>query len=277
MKKIFIYLLLVLFVVPSVSLAQDNDKHMPTDTVIPSDNSQQSQQCIIQNLIANMVRVEGGTFTMGATSEQGNEAYDEEKPEHQVTVSSFSIGKYEVTQEEWQAVMDSLPPDMRDLNAEFFGAKHPVVCMSWTECQEFIRRLNKKTGRHFRLPTEAEWEFAARGGVKSNHYKYSGSNNLDEVAWLIDNSDGHTHAVGGKQANELGLYDMSGNVWEWCQDRFGNYRSRSQTNPAGPSSGSTRILRGGSWDADVEFCRVAYRAFYPTYMLGYHLGLRLAE
>ena len=224
---------------------------------------------VIQNLIANMVRVEGGTFTMGAKSEQGSDAYDDEKPTHQVTLSSFSIGKYEVTQEEWQAVMGSNP-------SNFNGAKYPVESVSWDDCQTFIRKLNQMTGKSFRMPTEAEWEFAARGGNRSNHYKYSGSNNLSSVAWYGDNSGSKTHPVGQKSPNELGLYDMSGNVWEWCADRYGDYTSSAQTNPKGPSNGSYRVHRGGSWNDDARDCRVSYRdSGSPSYSIN-DLGLRLA-
>ena len=238
-------------------------------------NKESNNDAIIQNLIANMVRVEGGTFMMGPTSEQGGDTYDWEKPAHQVTVSSFSIGKYEVTQEEWEAVMGSIPPEIHYCNFGFMGAKHPVVFVSWDECMEFIRKLNAKTGRNFRLPTEAEWEFAARGGVRSNNYKYSGSNNLNDVAWFTDNSGYHPHAVGGKQANELGLYDMSGNVWEWCSDWYGSYSSSSQTNPTGSTSGSDRVIRGGSWN-NAKDCRVSSRDFAVPVNSSLCCGLRLA-
>lgn len=224
---------------------------------------------VLQNLVNNMVRIEGGTFTMGATSEQSSDAHDDEKPAHQVTLSSFSIGKYEVTQEEWQAVMGSNP-------SHFKGAKRPVEKVSWNDCQEFIRKLNQMTGKHFRLPTEAEWEYAARGGNRSNGYKYAGSNSLGNVAWYTDNSGGETHPVGQKSPNELGLYDMSGNVWEWCQDWFGSYSSSSQTNPTGPSIGSFRVYRGGSWNYDARNCRSSIRYDITLSISDDGLGLRLA-
>ena len=223
---------------------------------------------VIRSLINNMVRVEGGTFTMGATSEQGSDADSDEKPAHQVTLSSFNIGKYEVTQEEWQAVMGSNP-------SGFKGVKHPVENVSWNDCQEFIRKLNSMTGKHFRLPTEAEWEYAARGGNKSRGYKYAGSNDHGSVAWYDGNSGSKTHDVGQKQPNELGLYDMSGNVWEWCQDWKGSYSSGSQTNPTGPSSGSYRVIRGGSWRSSAGYCRVALRSYYTPDNRYIALGLRL--
>ena len=224
---------------------------------------------IIQNLINNMVRVEGGTFTMGATSEQKKDISTDEKPKHQVTLSSFSIGKYEVTQEEWEAVMGSNP-------SSFKGAKRPVETVSWNDCQEFIRKLNVMTGKQFRLPTEAEWEYAARGGSKSNGYKYSGSDNLDHVAWYDEHSVSMTHDVGQKSPNELGLFDMSGNVWEWCQDWHGKYNSGNQTNPSGPSSGSYRVNRGGSWRNNVRYCRVSNRDLDSPSCTRGTLGFRLA-
>ncbi len=238
----------------------------------PSQSSQSSQRQIpqvIQNLIANMVYVEGGTFTMGATSEQ-NDARENEKPAHQVALSSFSIGKYEVTQAEWQAVMGSNP-------SHFTGnSQRPVEQVSWNDCQEFIRKLNAITGKRFRLPTEAEWEFAARGGKLSRVYKYAGSNTIDNVAWCYGNS-GSTHPVGTKSPNELGLYDMSGNVWEWCQDWYNSYyyKFSSQINPTGPSSGSSRVARGGSWNHYAQYCRVSHRILNSVDYRGYNLGLRL--
>ena len=216
-----------------------------------------------------MVRVKGGTFRMGATSEQEDEADSDEKPVHSVTLSSYYIGKTEVTQALWQAVMGSNP-------SYFKGADFPVDSVSWNDCQEFIQKLNSLTGRNFRLPTEAEWEFACRGGNNSRGYKYSGSNNSANVAWYVDNSDGQTHPVGTKAPNELGIYDMSGNVWEWCGDGYANYTSNSQTNPKGPQSGSPRVYRGGSWYDRVGRCRSSFRCgIIPTIRYD-DLGLRLA-
>ena len=214
-----------------------------------------------------MVRVEGGTFRMGATSEQEDDANSDEKPVHSVTLSSYYIGKTEVTQALWQAVMGSNP-------SAFQGADLPVECVSWNDCQEFIQKLNRLTGRNFRLPTEAEWEFACRGGNKSNGYKYSGSNDIDNVAWY----DGYSgaHPVGTKAPNELGIYDMSGNVWEWCSDWYADYTSYSQTDPTGPQSGSRRVRRGGSWGGGAGYCRSSSRNINrPTFRID-NLGLRLA-
>ena len=223
----------------------------------------------VRGVSFKMVRVEGGTFTMGATSEQGSDAFGNERPAHQVTLSTFSIGETEVTQELWQAVMGSNP-------SNFKGAKRPVEQVSWEDCQNFIRELNSLTGRRFRLPTEAEWEYAARGGNKSNGYKYSGSSDIDKVAWYDVDSEGETFVVATKQPNELGLYDMSGNVWEWCQDWYGSYSSGSQTNPTGASSGSNRVRRGGSWRNGARYCRVSNRRSDTPSDRYYDLGLRLA-
>lgn len=222
----------------------------------------------------DMVYVDGGTFTMGATSEQGSDAEDNENPAHSVTLSSFHIGRFEVTQELWKAVMVSNP-------SYFNGGNLPVESVSWNHCQTFINKLNQLcadqlNGRSFSLPTEAQWEYAARGGNKSGHYKYSGSDNIGDVAWYVENSGDETHAVGTKSPNELGLYDMSGSVWEWCQDWYGDYSGEPQTDPTGPSSGVVRVYRGGSWCSDAIYCRASYRINGP---LGYtynNLGLRLA-
>ena len=189
---------------------------------------------------------------MGGTSEQGSDAADDEKPTHRVTLSNFYIGKYEVTQALWEAVMGSNPSNWK-------GSNLPVETVSWDDCQTFIRKLNALTGKNFRLPTEAEWEFAARGGNNSRGYKYAGSNNIGHVAWYWNNGGEKTHVVGTKSSNELGLYDMSGNVWEWCQDWFGSYSSASQTNPTGASSGSYRVLRGGCWFNYARSCRSSGR------------------
>ena len=216
-----------------------------------------------------MVYVKGGTFTMGATAEQGSEAESDEKPTHSVTLSDYYIGKYEVTQAQWRAVMGSNP-------SHFTGDNNPVDFATWDEIQEFITKLNEKTGKKFRLPTEAEWEYAARGGNKSKGYKYSGSNNIDDVAWYDNNSSSETYPVGQKTPNELGIYDMTGNVCEWCQDWKGDYSSSSQTNPTGPSSGSRRVLRGGSWYYDAGSCRVSSRDGCLPDGSNYYVGFRLA-
>ena len=216
-----------------------------------------------------MIRVEGGTFMMGATSEQRPETLYNEKPMHQVTLSDYYIGEMQVTQELWQAVMGSNP-------SRFKGSNRPVESVSWNDCQRFISQLNKLTGKRFRLPTEAEWEFATRGGKKSNGSKYAGNNNINVVAWFDGNSGNETHPVGQKQPNELGLYDMSGNVYEWCQDWYGSYSSNTQTNPIGPESGSGRVYRGGSWYYSAGNCRSSHRNYGTPSNSDNNLGLRLA-
>jgi formylglycine-generating enzyme required for sulfatase activity len=217
-----------------------------------------------------MVSVQGGTFTMGCTGEQGGECDNDEKPAHSVTVGNFQIGKFEVTQRLWKQIMgaDNNP-------SEFKGDDLPVEQVSWNDVQIFIKALNRKTGKKYRLPTEAEWEYAARGGNKSKGNKYSGSNNLDEVAWYGGNSGDKTNDVGTKSPNELGIYDMSGNVWEWVGDWYGDYSSSAQTNPAGPSSGSLRVDRGGGWYGGAEDCRVSCRGGGDPDFRDIGIGFRL--
>ena len=227
-----------------------------------------NQTITVKGVSFEMVYVEGGSFDMGATTEQGSGADSDEKPVHSVTLSDYYIGKCEVTQELWEAVMGSNP-------SNFKGAQKPVEHVSWNDCQEFISRLNSLTGRTFRLPTEAEWEYAARGGNQSSHYKYSGSGNIGDVARYWDNSGKKTHAVGTKSPNELGIYDMSGNVYEWCSDWYGGYSAGAQTNPQGPSSDSCRVLRGGSWGNDARGCRVSNRNLSGPGNSNGHSGLRL--
>ena len=217
-----------------------------------------------------MVPVEGGTFTMGATSEQGSDALGAEYPAHQVTLSDYYIGQTEVKQALWKVVMGSNPSCHK-------GDNLPVESVSWNDCQVFIQKLNQLTGKQFRLPTEAEWEYAARGGRKSRGYKYAGGNNIGSVAWYYDNNSGNrTHTVATKQANELGVYDMSGNVWEWCSDRYGDYRSSSQSDPQGSSSGYFRVYRGGGCYDFARYCRVSIRFLDTPDLRDNYLGLRLS-
>ena len=215
-----------------------------------------------------MVKVEGGTFTMGATKEPGSDAWDDEKPAHQVTLSDYYIGETQVTQALWKSVMGNNPSNWE-------GDNLPVEKVSWGDAQEFIKKLNGVTGRTFRLPTEAEWEYAARGGKNSKGYKYSGSNSIDEVAWYGGNSGDKTHPVKEKKANELGLYDMSGNVYEWCNDMYGKYNRAAQTNPQGPDEDSCRVLRGGSWLNYARSCRVSRRYCYAPMDHSSYVGFRL--
>ena len=216
-----------------------------------------------------MVRVEGGTFTMGC-----NDCYNSAKPAHSVTVSDFYLGKYEVTQAQWYAVMGTNPSS--------YGVKddYPVSNFSWNTLQVFIQKLNAATGEKYRLPTEAEWEYAARGGKESKGYEYAGGNNIDDVAWNYENSGGKPHPVGAKQPNELGLYDMSGNVSEWVSDWYSRYSLNAQTNPTGPASGSHRIIRGCDYYYGRNDCSVYHRYTYSNRGGGYRdksLGVRLAS
>ena len=228
-----------------------------------------NQSITVNGVSFNMVYVDGGTFTMGATDVQGEPvAYADERPTHSVNLSSYYIGQTEVTQALWQAVMDGNP-------SEYEGDDLPVANVSWDDCQEFIRKLNQLTGHTFRLPTEAEWEYAARGGSKSQNYKYSGSNTIVDVAWYDGIFCRQPQAVGTKAPNELLLYDMSGNVNEWCLDWFGEYSSSAQTNPTGPISGSRRVYRGGSYNSDAWQCRVSYRSSFETVFGRNDIGFRL--
>ena len=211
-----------------------------------------------------MVYVEGGQFQMGATSEQSGEAYGDESPVHHVQLESFYIAECEVTQAQWQKIMGTTVYQQRDKagtsnSMRGVGDDHPIYYVNWEEAQMFCRELSALTGKTYLLPTEAQWEYAARGGKNSRKYKYSGSYAIDAVAWYTSNSGDATHPVKQKRANELGLYDMSGNVWEWCSDWYGSYPSSMQNNPTGASSGQNRVLRGGSWGYDARDCRVSRR------------------
>ena len=207
-----------------------------------------------RDLGLKMVAVAGGTFQMGATSEQGSDAFSDEKPVHSVTLDGFYIGKTEVTQAQWEAVMGTTIAQQRDKAGASslygVGDDYPMYYVSWEEAVQFCEKLSRLTGKTYRLPTEAEWEYAARGGQRADGTKYAGGNTIGDVGWYDGNSSNQTHPVGQKQANGLGLYDMSGNVFEWCSDWYGEdyYSSSPSVNPQGPASGSRRVNRGGGWD-----------------------------
>lgn len=279
MKKIlfFLSLMMVAFFTANAQLKDDvnddgvvdmSDATTLIDHVLNGVNNGSSHIFIAHNVMIEMVRVEGGTFTMGATAEQASDAFSDELPTHKVTLSPFLIGKYEVSQTLWLAVMGENPSVNTGINL-------PVDNVTWNECQTFITKLNELTGKKFRLLTEAEWEYAARGGNKSKGYKYSGSNNLGDVAWYIDNSNNTSHAMGTKAPNELGIYDMTGNVMEWVSDWKGSYSSGAQTNPTGPDSGTYRVNRGGSYGNVERLSRITNRNSINPNMSSKTMGLRL--
>lgn len=216
-----------------------------------------------------MVLVEGGTFEMGGMEVYGEQCYPDEFPRHTVSLNDYYIAQYEVTQELYEFVMGYNP-------SHFEGDSLPVDNISWVDAKTFIFELNKMTGKNYRLPTEAEWEFAARGGRWSEGYNYSGGDDIKELGWCDGNSRRRTHQVGTKKPNELGIYDMSGNVYEWCQDRYALYKGGEQINPQGPDYGKARVMRGGSWRSEPRNCRNTYRSSedYESRIL--NVGIRLA-
>lgn len=241
-----------------------NDRMPERGTVRPS--RQPSKSSFTETAFGinmRMVWVEGGDFLMGCTSEQGSDCDSDEKNVRRVTVDGFYIGMLEITQSQWEKLMGTSVYQQRDKasasNTYGVGPDYPMYYVSWEEAMEFCRALSQKTGRTYTLPTEAQWEYAARGGNKPDGTKYAGGNVVDAVAWYTDNSGSSTHVCGTKRANALGIYDMSGNVLEWCKDWYGSYISYDVNNPQGASSGSYRVLRGGSWNNNARNCRVANR------------------
>lgn len=229
------------------------------------------QKNALHKLIDDMMEIDGGKFTMGATQEQLQDAYEWEKPVHKVVVSNFYITKHLITQELWSCIMPYNPSLNKD------GKNLPVENVTWDECQDFIETINKMTGLSFKLPTEAQWEYAARGAGKRRGKKYSGGNNFETIGWCEINSGKHTHPVGMKNANELGLYDMSGNVWEWCSDWYDVYDSQTVKDPIGAVSGTRKVLRGGCANSAESSCRISYRIGrnlkYKEGFLGFRLVL----
>lgn len=250
MKKISLFLAVILTMAILAPSCGDTELIMMSDTIQ-----------------SNMVLVEGGTFMMGSDSSY----YEEDGPVHEVTVKSFMICKYQVTQRQWQLVMGKNPSEFQDGSDQ-----RPVENISWDDAQEFITKLNEATGRHFRMPTEAEWEYAARGGKKSQGFIYAGSNDNHEVGRCYAEYDNGTAPVGSYKPNELGLHDMTGNVLEFCSDRYAEYTSDAQKDPQGPAEGWSRVIRGGAWFSASRNCTVYHhRGVNPTERAN-GLGLRLA-
>lgn len=255
--KIFYYLFGGIIILASLTMVSCNNKAPLSDTDFE-----------VNGVKFRMIAVEGGSFMMGATPGQGEDARENEKPAHKVTVDDFLIGETEVTQALWFAVMGNNPSHFKSDQGNF-----PVENVSWNDVQTFIKKLNEITGQQFRLPFEAEWEYAARGGKKSTDKKYAGSDDVDEVAWYKDNAGGKTHAVASKRANELGIYDMSGNVWEWCEDWYGEYETTELVNPQGAVSGDKIVMRGDSWYNGES--RVSFRRGYRPNTQGPDYGFRI--
>lgn len=227
----------------------------------------------IDNTKYVLVRVEGGMFRMGGTAEQRTDPTSTDKPVHQVVLDSYYIGKTEVTRRLWKAVMGDAPTEGGN---DWLADDMPQEWISWDDCQRFLHRLDSITGLSVRMPTEAEWEYAARGGRYSQHYKYAGGQDVTAVGWVYANSGKRTHAVAGLQANELGLYDFTGNVWEWCSDRYGLYPNSLQVNPQGHETGELRVVRGGSWDNATANVNLSTRQGRDPNYTFYDCGLRIA-
>ncbi|MBR5147045.1 MAG: formylglycine-generating enzyme family protein [Bacteroidales bacterium] len=262
------------YAVNSVGVSYGEEKSFVTleeeEEVIQLEN----KTITVNGVTFTMVAVEGGLFAMGAQNVDPNEpnydseAWDREAPVHLVTLSDYYIGETEVTQELWEAVMGTQP-------SHFIGDKKPVEQVTWYNCQSFVMKLNQLTGMKFRFPTEAEWEFAAKGGNKSEGYYYSGSDDINDVAWYAAEGK-KTREVKTKMPNELGIYDMCGNVMEWCYDLFGDYTSDHQVNPTGSTSGTDCMVRGGCCLSDATYCRTTVRSFFHPGGQSYGIGFRLA-
>ena len=274
MKRSVIIGIVVILGLVAIGVTNKSEANGAEEVIIPNSNG----------VVIDFKKVPAGTFTMGSPSSESGR-YDRET-QHEVTLTNdYMMGTYEVTQEQWEAVMGNNP-------SKWTGDKLPVERISWYDAIEFCNELSKLVGREpvyningtsttcdftkngFRLPTEAEWEYAARGGEGTEYLIYSGSDNLSNVGWYYSNSGSKTHTIGQKEPNKLGLYDMSGNVYEWCWDWY-TYDLSSDTDPKGPSSGSYRVKRGGSWDSGSRDCRSAIRSSGSPSGSSYFIGFRL--
>ena len=264
------FIIVFLFFLPDVLYAQNRTATTRRKNIQVNDTLSQKQIRVFSKMLENMIFVDGGTFIMGTENNDYRQNQDN-TPAHLVEIEPFFICRYEVTQDEWELVTGSNP-------SEFQGANLPVENISWEDCQVFINKLNDMTGMDFRLPSEAEWEYAAQGGKYSLHYNYAGSEYPKSVAWYADNSKAKTHQVGKKRPNELGIYDMSGNVSEWCRDyyEFSFYQHSPSLNPTGPEKGQNKVVRGGAWMMNENYINIKYRAVYPTNEKNSSIGLRLA-
>lgn len=275
MKKAYYFLLMSLVAFPLTILSCTSSAKKGESSETPADSTskegtanEEKVSFTVKGVTFNMILVKGGTFDMGATDEQGTDAKADEKPVHSVTLSDYYIAETEVTQALYEAVIGSNPADS-------VGAELPVVLIEWGDADLFASKLSELTGRKFRLPTEAEWEYAARGGNKSKGFKYAGSNNISDVAWF-NNIEGGSHTVKGKAPNELGIYDMSGNVDEYCADDYAPYSKDSQTDPKCElKDGGDVTVRGGSFVSEASDCRVSRRGSSRGYVFG-SLGFRIA-
>jgi len=271
MKKISLPVLALLFACPvfsQTSTGHDKKPEVKTNSAISLSLAE-----TLKAIDDKMVKIEGASFTMGCNEVKDSGCYYWEKPAHKVLISTFYMAKYPVTQKEWTAVVGDKPWFSKDCG------DCPVENVSWYDAQVFINKLNQLTGRYYRLPTEAEWEYAARGGNRSRDYKYAGSNKLSDVAWFEANSNKQTHPVGQKLPNELGLYDMCGNVWQWCNDWFDDkyYSHSPEDNPQGGIKDAYRACRGGSWWSEEKDSRLSNRDRYPPDARDDDVGFRLVK